>query len=190
MLLPAGAGAQTWDVPGTLAGEVSTGTAGKLKIGLEQRERYEIRDGNAFGAAPDIDTGLVRTRVSLTFQNSWVRVSGMMQDSRAPWYGENAPATVRDPADLHEAYFELLPERKTGFTAAAGRRMLNYGEGRLIGTPQWSNTSRTYDFARAGWSWKRARVEALLVSPIVFRPAEFNRPVLGNRVSTARFPTS
>jgi hypothetical protein len=182
MLLPAGAGAQTWDVPGTLAGEVSTGTAGKLKIGLEQRERYEIRDGNAFGAAPDIDTGLVRTRVSLTFQNSWVRVSGMMQDSRAPWYGENAPATVRDPADLHEAYFELLPERKTGFTAAAGRRMLNYGEGRLIGTPQWSNTSRTYDFARAGWSWKRARVEALLVSPIVFRPAEFNRPVLGNRV--------
>jgi hypothetical protein len=175
-------GAQTWDLPAAAADEVAAGTGGRLKLGLEQRERYEIRDGNSFGNAVDIDTGLVRTRVSLTYQNSWLKVSGMMQDSRAPWYGSNAPATVRDPADLHEAYFELFSERKSGWSASAGRRMLNYGEGRLIGTPQWSNTSRTYDFARAAWNSKRARVEALLVSPIVFRPTEFNRPTLGNRV--------
>jgi hypothetical protein len=165
--------AQGWEVPST---------DGLLKLGVEQRDRFEIRDGNAFGSAPEIETGLTRTRVSLTFQNSWLKASGMLQDSRAPWYGPNAPGSVRDPADLHEAYVELFSERKTGWSAAFGRRMLNYGEGRLIGTPQWSNTSRTYDFARLAWASRRARIEGLFVSPIVFRPEEFNRPVLGNRV--------
>lgn len=174
--------AQNWDVPAVVAGEVSSATGGKLTVGLEERERYEIRTGTAFGNAAGIETGLVRTRLSLTFEDAWFKVSGMMQDSRAPWYGPNAPGSVRDDADLHEAYIELLPERKSGFTAAVGRRMLNYGEGRLIGTPQWSNTSRTYDYARATWMTKWARVDALLVSPIVFRPDEFNRPTLGNRV--------
>jgi hypothetical protein len=106
----------------------------------------------------------------------------MMQDCRAPWYGENAPNTVRDQADLHEAYFELFPLRKTGFGASAGRRMLNYGEGRLIGTPQWGNLARTYDFAHAGWRHRRAQIEFLFVSPVKIRIGEFNRPVLGDRV--------
>lgn len=174
--------AQSWDVPATLADEVAAGTGGRLKVGLEQRERYESRTGNGFGNDVDVATGLLRTRVSLTFENSWLKLSGMMQDSRAPWYGPNAPSTVRDPADLHEAYVELFSEHRSGFSLGAGRRMLNYGEGRLIGTPQWSNTSRTYDFARVTWSSKRARVDALFVSPIKFRPDAFNRPELGDRV--------
>jgi hypothetical protein len=174
--------AQSWDLPGTWAGEVASGTGGKLKVGLEQRTRYESREGNAFGSDVDVSTGLLRTRVSLTFENSWLKLSGMMQDSRAPWYGRNGPNTVRDPADLHEAYVELFGARKTGWSLGGGRKMLNYGEGRLIGTPQWSNTSRTYDFAHVAWTSKRVRIEALAVSPIVFRPDEFNRPVLGNRV--------
>ncbi len=174
--------AQNWDAPGWFADTLSSRTEGKLTIGLEQRERYEIRGENSFGKDVDVATGLVRTRFSMTYQNSWLKLSGMLQDARAPWYGPNAPNNVRDSADLHEAYLELFPKRKTGFGLSVGRKMLNFGEGRLIGTPQWGNCSRTYDQARAYFATARVRVEGLLVSPIKVQPDSFNQPVLGDRV--------
>ncbi len=174
--------AQKWDIPAELGNAISSHTDGKLKIAFEQRVRYENRGGNSFGGDPDVFTGLARTRLALTYENSWLKVSGMLQDSRAPWYGPNAPASVRDAADLHEAYVELFPKHKTGFNMLVGRLMLNYGEGRLIGTPQWGNTSRTYDHVRLSFGSRRAHVDALLVSPVKVRTDGFNYPVLGDRV--------
>lgn len=157
--------------------------AHNLKLAVEQRGRYETRTANAFGKDPDISTGLLRTRLGLTYTPlAWLRLSGMVQDSRAPFYGPNAPNTVRDQADLHEGYVELFPGYKRGFGLTAGRMMLNYGEGRLIGSPQWGNLSRTFDHARAYWRLPKARLELLLVSPVKIRIGEFNRPVLGDRV--------
>jgi len=175
--------AQTWD-PGSRLGDfVSTQSEGQLKIGAEQRVRYESHTGNSFGKDPDLADALVRTRFSMSYQPvKWLRFSGMLQDSRAPWYGPNAPATLRDPADLQEGYVQLFPDSKTGFGMTVGRMMLNYGEGRLIGTPQWSNVSRTYDHARVWYATKRARVEVLMVSPVKVRIGEFNRPVVGDRM--------
>jgi hypothetical protein len=106
----------------------------------------------------------------------------MAQDARAPWYGAGAPNTVRDAADWHEGYIGLWPSQKEGFGMTAGRMMLNYGEGRLIGTPQWGNLSRTYDHARLYWRSARAQFEVLAVSVVKVRTGEFNRPVLGDRV--------
>ena len=127
-------------------------------------------------------TGLYRTRLGLTYTPvEWLKLSAMVQDARAPWYGPNAPNTVRDPADLQEGYIELFPETQ-GFGMTAGRIMLNYGEGRLIGTPQWSNLSRTYDSARFYYRASKARFEFLMVSPVKVRIGEFNRPELGDRV--------
>jgi hypothetical protein len=182
-LLVTGIRAQQWDIGAGAAGALSESTGGKLKLGFEQRGRYEDRTGNTFGKDVDVATGLVRTRLGLTYTPAkWLKFSAMAQDARAPWYGPNAPNTVRDQADLHEAYIDLFPAYKKGWGMTAGRRMLNYGEGRLIGTPQWSNLSRTYDHARMYWRWPRAQVEMLLVSPVKIRIGEFNRPVLGDRV--------
>jgi len=182
LLLAVPLAAQNWDVGGRAADFLSGQTEGKLRIGFEQRERYESRAGNGFGKDVDVETGLARTRFSLTYEDSWLKLSGMMQDARAPWYGANAPSNMRDTADLQEAYIELFSKRKTGFGMTAGRMMLNYGEGRLIGTPQWSNCSRTYDQARVFWKAKRVRVDALLVSPVKVQTDAFNRPVLGDRI--------
>jgi hypothetical protein len=177
------ASAQEWDWGARLADYLSTQTHGKLVLGFEERERYENHDGSNFGKDPDLFTGLVRTRFSLTWHPlRWLKLSGMIQDVRAPWYGNNAPTTVRDPNGLHEAYFEVRPDEKTGFGAGAGRRMLNYGEARLIGTPQWSNISRTYDHGRLWYATSRARFEALLVSPVKIQPNGFSQPNLGDRV--------
>lgn len=177
------ASAQEWDVGGRLATGLSEDTGGKLKPSFEQRGRYEDRTGNTFGKDVDVYTGLFRTRLGLTYAPfKWLKFSGMVQDSRSPWYGANAPNNVRDPADLHESYIELFPSYKKGFGMTAGRMMLSYGEGRLIGTPQWGNLSRTYDHARTYWRSSKAQLELLLVSPVKVRIGEFNRPVMGDRV--------
>jgi hypothetical protein len=175
--------AQNWDFGAKLGESISTQSEGRLKLGFEQRVRMETRPGATFGKDPDCETGLVRTRLSLAYQASKrLKFSTMMQDARSPWYGENAPNSIRDPFDLHEAYVEVLPDGKTGFGMTAGRMMLNYGDGRIIGTPQWGNLSRTYDHARAYYSTPHARIELLVVSPVKVRIGEFNRPVLGDRM--------
>jgi len=175
-ILLSGISAQQSETPGLPLGH-------DLKLIFEQRGRYERRLDNSFRADSDKDTGLYRTRLGLTWRPlKWLRLSAMAQDARAPWYGPNAPNTVRDNADLHEAWIELFPAYKTGFGMTAGRMMLNYGEGRLIGTPQWSNLARTYDHTRMYWRLPRVRFEVLLVSPVKVRPDEFNRPALSDRV--------
>ncbi|HEY3440370.1 MAG TPA: alginate export family protein [Paludibaculum sp.] len=180
-----GAWAQTanFDPGKTLADTLSAETGGQLKISFETRARYEDRTGNSFGKEPDRSYGLFRNRFGMAYTPvKWIRFSGMVQDSRVPGYGPGAPNNIRDRADLHEAYFELFPGQKTGFGFTAGRAMLNYGEGRLIGTPQWSNVARTYDNARLTYRTNRAQVEVLLISPVKIRTEEFNQPVFGDRI--------
>ncbi len=174
--------AQSWDVAGRAADAIAGATEQRLRFTFEQRGRYESRSGNSFQDS-DVATGLFRTRVGVIWTPlSWLRFSGMMQDSRAPWYGPNAPNNVRDETDLHEANIELFPSPRQGFGFTAGRTMLNYGEARLIGTPQWGNLARTYDNARIYWRAKGIRLEFLAVSPVKVRIGEFNRPVWGERI--------
>jgi len=168
-------------LPATLA--LAQSGPEKLKIDVEFRSRYESRTGVRFGSEPDKTTALVRTRVGLSYRPArWLRVSAMVQDSRAPFYGPNAPPSVRDQADWHEGSFELFPEAKQGVGLSAGRSMLNYGEARLIGSPQWGNLSRTFDFARASYRLAKARFEWLFVSPVRVRSEDFNRPALGDHL--------
>lgn len=181
MLAALSCAAQSWDIGGQLADYVPAHTRGSLRVGFEQRIRYESRGGNAFGRDPDTFAGLERTRVSLTYETSLIKASAMFQDARAPWYGSPAPNNLRDPADLQEAYVELFPKRKTGFGLLAGRYMLTYGEGRLLGSPQWGNTARTYDHARLSFATRRVRLEALLASPVKVLTDDFNRPFLSDR---------
>jgi hypothetical protein len=107
-------------------------------------------------------------------------LSGLGQDSRAPFYGNPAPATMRDSIDLHESYV-VFGSQKSGVNFSAGRRMITYGEMRLIGIPQWGNVSRTYDHGRLEFSTKRMTLAALMVSPVIVLPDSFNNPELGNR---------
>jgi hypothetical protein len=182
-LLLTGMWAQQWDFAAKGAAAISEGTKDKLTLSFEQRVRYEDRTATLFGKDPDVATGLARTRLGSAYKPvKWLKISGMLQDARAPWYGANAPANVRDQTDLHEAYVELFPAYKKGFGLTAGRMMLNYGDGRLIGTPQWSNVSRTYDHARMYWRSQWVQIEALLVSPVKVCIGEFNRPVLGDHI--------
>lgn len=170
--------------PGSeLAGYMKEKTSGKLQLHFEIRSRAEFRNAQEFGNSSSLHGDFVRTRVGATFRpNSWLRISALGQDARVPFLGRPAPGAMRDPFDLQEAFVEIFADAKRGFTGDVGRRMVQYGDTRLIGAPQWAYTARTYDLARAGWKSAKSRFEALLLSPIKPTGSGFNRPVLGDRV--------
>lgn len=183
LVLTAIASAQNWDPGDRINASISHATHEKLKLNFEFRSRYEDRSGQVFGRAPDVATDLVRTRLGATYTpRPWIKISGLVQDGRAPWYGPGAPNSARDPLDLQEAYVELFGNRKTGWAATIGRQMINYGEGRIIGSPQWAPLARTWDTVRVGYRFPRAQFEFVLLSPIKVVIGQFNKPVLGDRI--------
>jgi hypothetical protein len=60
--------------------------------------------------------------------------------------------------------------------------MLSFGDTRLIGSPQWAYTARTWDNLRVFHVSSKARLEGVFLSTIVPRGNGFNRPVLGDRI--------
>jgi hypothetical protein len=166
-----------------LKARISQKTDERIQIHFEIRSRVEFRNELEFGFGTPQHGDFIRTRAGVTVQPAgWLRLSVLGQDARVPFLGRPAPGTMRDPFDLQEAYAEFLGNTKRGFTADLGRRMLQYGDTRLIGAPQWAYTARTYDYARAAWRTGKHRFEALFISPIKPAGQSFNRPVLGDRV--------
>lgn len=166
-----------WD--GELAGENG---APKLKLGVEMRTRYEQRDGIRFGARHDKNTAYTRLRAGMSYLPApWIKFSGMMNDSRAPLFGPDASTSDRNGFDLQESYIELFPDYKEGFGLTVGRRMLKYGDSRLIGTPDWGNVNQSFDQARLQYRFPKAQLELLFVSPVKANE-DFDRPVLGDHV--------
>jgi len=164
------------------ANEFHEATDQKLTLHAEERTRWEQQDGVKFGKSVNQQDMLSRLRIGMLYTpTKWFSLSAMGQDSRAPFYGKLAPSSVRETIDLQEAWLSVSSKRAaTNF--AFGRRMLDYGETRVIGTPQWSNTSRTYDFGRLQYSTKKVTIEGLLASPVIVLPDAFNKPELGNRL--------
>jgi len=156
-------------------------TGGKLAVHFEERTRWEEKYGVNFGKAANQQDMLSRLRIGMTYKpTSWFTVSGMGQDARAPFYGMPAPSSMRDTMDLQEAYI-TFGSQSSPVNFSAGRQMINYGETRVIGVPQWSNTSRTYDYGRFEFMNKTMTLDALMVSPVIVLPDSFNTPELGNR---------
>src|SRR5450432_1834125 len=84
-------------------------TRDKFAFTLEERTRWEEKDGVNFGKSVNQQDMLSRLRFGAIFSPvSWFTVSGMGQDARAPFYGTTAPNTIRDTVDLQEAYIELF----------------------------------------------------------------------------------
>lgn len=166
-----------------LNSELREATNDEFGFTFEERTRWEEKDGVNFGKSADQQDMLSRLRIGADFTPvPWFTISAMGQDARAPFYGTPAPNTVRDTMDLQEAYIQLFARRKTGFGSIFGRQMLNFGESRLIGSPQWSNVSRTFDTGRMYYRTDKMRLEALMVSPVKVLPDEFNVPDLGERI--------
>ncbi len=136
-----------------------------------------------FGKDVDTSVAILRHRLGLTWRPSeWVKISAMAQDCRAPLYGRPAPGSLRDPLDLAEGYAEIADPSGSRLALSAGRRRVNLGDARLIGSPQWANTTRTWDHARVSWRMAKISVDGVFLSPVDINVSGFNRPHLDRRV--------
>jgi hypothetical protein len=160
-----------------------TATSDMFGFTFQERTRWEEKDGVNFGKSVNQQDMLSRLRIGANFTPvPWFMISAMGQDARAPFYGAGAPNTIRDTMDLQEGYIRFLANHKTGFGGEFGREMLNFGESRLIGSPQWSNVSRTFDTGQLYYRTEKTQFEILMVSPVKVLSDSFNVPDLGERI--------
>jgi len=158
-------------------------TTKRLQASFEWKQRAEDRSGPVFGRDRDLAADFIRLRFGLTARpKPWLKLSALAQDTRAPGYGAPAPGNVKDPLDLQEGYLELFSPKQLGWGFTLGRQMLGFGDTRLIGSPQWAYTARTWDVARLYHVSKHLRLELLHLATIVPRGDGFNKPVLGDRI--------
>ena len=138
------------ETPVTLQSGLGEDLPGWLSLGGEFRFRYENLQGLGYNEDSDDGYGLVRTRLEVGVRPaSWLKLGLEAQDSRAPGIRPalSNSGAVRDPFDLRQVYAEVGASQAPA-SLKVGRQALIYGDSRLIGAPNWSNTSRVFDAVR------------------------------------------
>ncbi len=118
----------------------------RYEFGAELRLRGETRNGIGDNPARQDGFGLSRLRLNLTFRPSEdLKFFVQAQDSRVRGLASGRSARPwRNPMDFRQAYVAI--GRADGpLTFSAGRRELDFVDGRLLGRRNWSNTTPVWD---------------------------------------------
>jgi hypothetical protein len=112
--------------------------------------RMESRSGLGYNPSVSDSYALLRTRINADVRpHAMVRVSFQGQDARAPGIlSTSATGVFRDPFDLRQAYVRVGPADATPVAVTVGRQLLLYGDQKIIGPLDWTNTSRAFDAAK------------------------------------------
>lgn len=126
-------------------------------IGGQLRFRYELKDdAGSFpnrdfisrGVDNDNDYYLFRERVHIGWQpESWIKfyVEGRGAQVSSD---DRDPSPDHDVFDLHQAYISLGDPKLFPLVLTVGRQEISYGDERVIGISNWSNTGRSFDLAK------------------------------------------
>jgi hypothetical protein len=152
-----------------------------LKLGGEIRGRLETMTGLNYVPGDDDTYYLHRLRLDVGIEPvSWLRLFAQGQDSRVGAYNHQpVPANFADSFDLHQAYLEVQPVK--AWTVRLGRQELSFGEERLVGVSNWSNTGRSFDAARLTYAKPGVQVDAFSGAVVVTVDGEFDRPHFNNK---------
>jgi hypothetical protein len=138
------------------------------------------------GAAfrPDNNDAFVLSRVRLntTFiPSSWMRIQLQVQDAQVMARNSKPDAPpFEDTFDLRQAYVEFGNPEANTVALRAGRQELVFGEQRLVGHLNWTNTARSFDAVRATYRNRHVRVDGFAASVVNLREDEFNKRADGN----------
>ncbi|MCE2514783.1 MAG: alginate export family protein [Acidobacteria bacterium] len=170
------------ETPVTLQSGLGDELPSWLSLSGEFRFRFENGQGLGYSEGSDDGYGLTRTRLEVGVRPvSWLNFGIQAQDSRAPGIRPalaNSGA-VRDPIDLRQAYAEIGASRSPA-SLKVGRQALIYGDSRLIGAPNWSNTSRVFDAVRLQVRGSGAKLDLFSASVVRNDPnRRLNRSVEG-----------
>lgn len=148
-----------------------------LKVGAQYRGRVEsVRP--VVGNAADYD-GYYLNRLRLSVAASlggWVQVVSQIQDVEAMGYLTSpAPKSMAGGFDLRQGYVEVGRKGRRGVLLTGGRSELTFGDGRLIASPDWGNSSRTYDLGKVSGFLPGVKVDVFRAAPVEIDPARFDR---------------
>jgi hypothetical protein len=132
-----------------LSDQVNAELPSWMRISAEYRARLE--GVTAAGFKPNSEDAylLSRLRINLfLLPSSWFKLGFQAQDAHVFWKNQSPAAPpYQNAMDLRQAYFELGDvEKKFGFRG--GRQELAFGDERLIGNSNWTNTARSFDALR------------------------------------------
>ncbi len=152
--------------------------AGEFRVRYEGRRALGYRQGN------DDGYGLIRTRLDLGITPaSWLKFGFQGQDANAPGIRDVPNIGVfRDGFDLRQAYAQIGSERSP-VMLTVGRQVLAYGDQRLVGALNWTNTSRAFDAVKLQFRGEGARVDVFSAQVVQNDPAvRINRSMEGNNL--------
>lgn len=145
----------------------------RFKVSGALRVRPEARQDVGFNPELDNSYVLSRLRVRLTANIARRAIAVVeVQDSRSPGLFQ-APPTLRDPADVHQAYLDL-GSKHDPVALRFGRQELVYGNERLVSRNNWRNTGRSFDAARLFLCATRWRVDVFGAAEVSRDPRRLN----------------
>jgi hypothetical protein len=119
-----------------------------LRFGGEYRARFEGYSGGGFKAGNDDAYWLSRVRLNFTIRPvAWFKIYAEGQDARAIAKQPGQPS-YENVWDIHQGYAELGDGEKSLLALRVGRQEINFGDQRLVGSSNWTNTARTFDAVR------------------------------------------
>jgi hypothetical protein len=132
-----------------------------LRLGGEERVRFEDIDGIGYQNA---DNSYLLQRLRLNLDATplpWLKLSFQAQDSLVFFTNVSpAPSSQKDSLDLRVGYVQVGDSEAGPISVRAGRQGLNFGEGRLVADPNWSNVGRTFDGVPLILRYKKVRLDA------------------------------
>jgi hypothetical protein len=150
-----------------------------LKFSGEYRMRLEGFDGGSFKPNTKDLYDLSRLRLNMrVLPTSWMRFQVQMQDSQVG--GKNAPkpdaAPFENTMDLRQGYVEFGKAEAAPVTLKVGRQELVFGDMRLLGHLNWTNTARSFDAARLTLTHKKVKADFFSASVVNLREESATNP--------------
>jgi hypothetical protein len=149
-----------------------------LRFSGEYRMRLEGFDGGSFKADTRDAYDLSRLRLNMRVApSSFMRFNFQVQDSQV--FGKNAKpdaAPFENTMDLRQANVEFGKAEAPSVLLKVGRQEMFFGEQRLIGHLNWTNTARSFDAARLTLQHKKVKVDLFSASVVNFREESATNP--------------
>jgi hypothetical protein len=114
---------------------------------------------------------------------SWLKFGFQAQDARVFWKNQNPSAPpYQDTFDLRQAYVEVGDVEKGKASFRGGRQELAFGDERLIGNSNWTNTARSFDAVRGTLRSGRYHVDLFAARVVRQQDGEFDWSTPGNNL--------
>ena len=163
---------------------------GRVVFDAQFNTRFEARENNndfnsSINSATDASWLLTRFRLGALFHvNDWLKFYVQGQDIRE--LGGSRPNNVGasgadgdDVFDILQAWVDIGNDAD-GLSLRVGRQPFNYGNQRLLGNPQWLNSTRAWDAVRLHYASATWELDLFSGSPVTFVNNQWNKSDLFN----------